>query len=220
MLLVVDVGNTQTHFGVFADGSSDGDRALALRDRARIDPGRARRRAREPAGAARAGVRGHRHARSSPRPCRSCPSSGPRWRGATSATRCSSSDRRSRPGCRSATDNPREVGADRLVNAVAAYERVHDTCVDRRLRDRDHLRRRLGDGRIPRRDHHAGRRDLDRRALRARREAAQGRARGAAVADRQVDGRSDPQRDRVRFRRPGRRDRAPAPRRARRPTPR
>jgi type III pantothenate kinase len=26
-------------------------------------------------------------------------------------------------------DNPREVGADRLVNAVAAYARVRDTCV-------------------------------------------------------------------------------------------
>ena len=26
-------------------------------------------------------------------------------------------------------DNPREVGADRLVNAIAAYERVKDTCV-------------------------------------------------------------------------------------------
>ncbi len=26
-------------------------------------------------------------------------------------------------------DNPREVGADRLVNAVAAYERVKDTCI-------------------------------------------------------------------------------------------
>ncbi len=26
-------------------------------------------------------------------------------------------------------DNPYEVGADRLANAVAAYERVHDTCV-------------------------------------------------------------------------------------------
>jgi type III pantothenate kinase len=26
-------------------------------------------------------------------------------------------------------DNPREVGADRLVNAIAAYERVRDTCV-------------------------------------------------------------------------------------------
>jgi type III pantothenate kinase len=26
-------------------------------------------------------------------------------------------------------DNPHEVGADRLVNAVAAYERVHDACV-------------------------------------------------------------------------------------------
>jgi type III pantothenate kinase len=27
------------------------------------------------------------------------------------------------------TDNPKEVGADRLVNAVAAYERVKDACV-------------------------------------------------------------------------------------------
>jgi type III pantothenate kinase len=26
-------------------------------------------------------------------------------------------------------DNPHEVGADRLVNAVAAYERVRDTCI-------------------------------------------------------------------------------------------
>jgi len=26
-------------------------------------------------------------------------------------------------------DNPRELGADRLVNAVAAYDRVHNTCV-------------------------------------------------------------------------------------------
>jgi type III pantothenate kinase len=26
-------------------------------------------------------------------------------------------------------DNPREVGADRLVNAIAAYERVQSTCV-------------------------------------------------------------------------------------------
>jgi type III pantothenate kinase len=26
-------------------------------------------------------------------------------------------------------DNPREVGADRLVNSVAAYERIQDTCV-------------------------------------------------------------------------------------------
>lgn len=26
-------------------------------------------------------------------------------------------------------DNPREVGADRLVNAIAAYDRVQDTCV-------------------------------------------------------------------------------------------
>ena len=60
---------------------------------------------------------------------RSCRISGRRWPGATSATRCWSSDRRSAPGCRSAIDNPHEVGADRLVNAVAAYDRVHDACV-------------------------------------------------------------------------------------------
>ncbi len=26
-------------------------------------------------------------------------------------------------------DNPQEVGADRIVNAVAAYERYHDACI-------------------------------------------------------------------------------------------
>ena len=84
----------------------------------------------------------------------------------------------------------------------------------RRLRHRDHLRRRVGRRRVPRRDHQPRRRDLDRRALRARGEAAQGRARRAAIADRQVDGRRDPKRDRVRLRRPGRGDRPPAARRA------
>ena len=37
-------------------------------------------------------------------------------------------------------DNPREVGADRLVNAVAAYERVGGAVRRRRLRHRDHVR--------------------------------------------------------------------------------
>ncbi len=40
-------------------------------------------------------------------------------------------------------DNPRELGADRLVNAVAAYERFGGAVHRRRLRHRDHLRRRL-----------------------------------------------------------------------------
>ena len=36
-------------------------------------------------------------------------------------------------------DNPREVGADRLVNAVAAYDRIGGHGRRRRLRYRDHL---------------------------------------------------------------------------------
>ena len=73
-------------------------------------------------------------------------------------------------------DNPREVGADRLVNAVAAYERVKDTCVvvdfgtaityDAVSAAGEYL----GGLMLPRR------RDLDRCALRPRGEAAEGRA--------------------------------------------
>ena len=35
-------------------------------------------------------------------------------------------------------DNPREIGPDRLVNAVAGYERVGGACVDRGLRHGGH----------------------------------------------------------------------------------
>ena len=91
-------------------------------------------------------------------------------------------------------DNPREVGADRLVNAVAAYERFQRHLRRGRLRDCDHLRRGLGGRRVPGRDHHPRGRDLDRRAVRARGQAAQGRAGRAPLADRQVDRRRDPQR--------------------------
>ena len=52
-------------------------------------------------------------------------------------------------------DNPREVGADRLVNAVAAYERARRAVRDRRLRHRDHLRLRQRRRRVRRRDHRA-----------------------------------------------------------------
>ena len=55
MLLVVDVGNTQTHFGTFRERRAR--RALALRDGARLDGRRARRRAAQPARAARGDVR-------------------------------------------------------------------------------------------------------------------------------------------------------------------
>ena len=55
VLLVVDVGNTQTHFGTFAGDRAR--RALALRDDPDLDRRRARRRAAQPARAARAGLR-------------------------------------------------------------------------------------------------------------------------------------------------------------------
>ncbi len=48
-------------------------------------------------------------------------------------------------------DNPRELGADRLVNAVAAYGPLWRALRRGRLRYRDHLRRDLGSGRVPRR---------------------------------------------------------------------
>ena len=66
-------------------------------------------------------------------------------------------------------DNPREVGADRLVNAVAAYERARRPVRGRRLRHRDHLRLRRPGGRVHRRHHRPGRGDLDGGAHAARR---------------------------------------------------
>ena len=57
-------------------------------------------------------------------------------------------------------DNPREIGPDRLVNAVAGYERVGRGVRDRRLRHRRHPRRRQRGRRVPRRRDLPGRRDL------------------------------------------------------------
>src|SRR5579875_2976825 len=78
MLLAVDVGNTQTHFGVFEPGSSQ--------------------------------VAEH-------------------WRFATVSQSSLVVGPSLRTGMPIRTDNPHEVGADRLVNAVAAYDRVRDACV-------------------------------------------------------------------------------------------
>ena len=52
--------------------------------------------------------------------------------------------------------NPSEVGADRIVNAVAAYETLRRAVRRGRLRHRDHVRRDLRRGRLPRRSHRAG----------------------------------------------------------------
>ena len=75
----------------------------------------------------------------------------------------------------------------------------------------------LGRGRVPRRHHLPGHRDLAGGADLARGRAAEDRPRAAALADRQDDRRRDPLGRRLRLRRPGRRHRpAPARRAGRR----
>ena len=128
MLLVVDVGNTQTHFGVFPEGSekvsehwrfatvreSTGDELgaalsnlLSLRGLSFDDVDRAIVSSTVPQLADQWTLMSERYLR------RRMLVVGPSIR----------------TGMPIRIDNPREVGADRLVNAVAAYARFHDTCV-------------------------------------------------------------------------------------------
>ena len=90
-----------------------------------------------------------------------------------------------RTGISLAIDNPRELGADRLVNAVAAFRR-HGRALHRgRLRHRDDLRRRLRGRRVPGRRHRPRHRDLPRRAHEPR-----GAPRGVDVAPARSIGKS------------------------------
>ncbi len=65
-----------------------------------------------------------------------------RWPPATWATTCSPSGPGTKTGMAIRYDNPREIGADRLVNAVAIERALRRARRVRRLRHRDHLRRR------------------------------------------------------------------------------
>jgi type III pantothenate kinase len=127
MLLVVDVGNTQTHFGVFEDGD-------ALREHWRFAT--VRESTGDELGAALSnllGLRGlsftdvHESIVSS-----TVPQLSEQW---TQMARRYLNHRMLvvgpsiRTGMPIRYDNPHEVGADRIANAVAAYERVHGSCV-------------------------------------------------------------------------------------------
>ena len=115
-LLAIDVGNTQTVFGLF-----EGEE---LREHWRVAT--ERNRSGDELGALYgsfldlvAGSRGSR----SPRPCRSCTA---RTRTSPRSTRrwsCSSSGPGVKTGVPIRYDDPREVGPDRIANAVAAVER-------------------------------------------------------------------------------------------------
>jgi type III pantothenate kinase len=128
MLLVVDVGNTQTHFGVFPDGGTE------LAEHWRFAT--VRESTQDELGAALSNLLGLRGLRFSDINASIVSSTVPQL--SEEWTRMASRylghemlvvGPAIRTGMPIRMDNPREVGADRLVNAVAAYERVHSACV-------------------------------------------------------------------------------------------
>ena len=129
MLLVVDVGNTQTHFGVFGDGETavaEHWRFATVRDSTGDELGAALSNLLALRGLSFADVDVLDRLLDGAPALRAVDADGravPRTRDAGRRAD------RSRPGMPIRIDNPHEVGADRLVNAVAAYDRVKDTCV-------------------------------------------------------------------------------------------
>jgi type III pantothenate kinase len=128
MLLVVDVGNTQTHFGVFRDGEtqiSEHWRFATVRESTSDE-----------LGAALSNLLALRGLRFEDIDASIVSSTVPQL--SEQWTLMSGRYLRHemlvvgpaiRTGMPIRYDNPHEVGADRLANAVAAYDKVHNTCV-------------------------------------------------------------------------------------------
>jgi type III pantothenate kinase len=128
MLLVVDVGNTQTHFGVFpsGDGTLSQDwRFATVRDSTRDELGAALSNLLALRGLSFADI-------DASIVSSTVPQLNEQW--AAMADRYLNCQMlvvgpAIRTGMPIRIDNPHEVGADRLVNAVAAYDRVRGKCV-------------------------------------------------------------------------------------------
>jgi type III pantothenate kinase len=128
MLLVVDVGNTQTHFGVYRDGEdtvAEHWRFATVRESTRDE-----------LGAALSNLLALRSMRFSDIDRSIVSSTVPQLSEQWTEMSELYLDHQMlvvgpsiRTGMPIRMDNPREVGADRLVNAVAAYERVRAACV-------------------------------------------------------------------------------------------
>jgi type III pantothenate kinase len=128
MLLVVDVGNTQTHFGVFADGATqiaEHWRFATVRESSSDELGAAL--------SNLLALRGlHFEDINASIVSATVPQLSVQW--TQMANRYLGHEMlvvgpSLRTGMPIRIDNPREVGADRLVNSVAAYERIGDSCV-------------------------------------------------------------------------------------------
>jgi type III pantothenate kinase len=128
MLLVVDVGNTQTHFGVYPDGAdtvSEHWRFATVPESTADELGAALQNLLALRGLGFGDIDSSIVSSSVPALVDQWVAMAQRYLGHELLVVGPAI----RTGMPIRYDNPREVGADRLVNSVAAYERVRDTCV-------------------------------------------------------------------------------------------
>jgi type III pantothenate kinase len=128
MLLVVDVGNTQTHFGLFDDGAStvaEHWRFATVRESTGDELGAVLANLLELRGLSFGDVGDSIVSSTVPQLSEQWTSMAGRYLGHEMLVVGPSI----RTGMPIRYDNPHEVGADRLANAVAAYDRVHSACV-------------------------------------------------------------------------------------------
>jgi type III pantothenate kinase len=126
MLLVVDVGNTQTHFGVFRDRElAEHWRFATLRESTSDEVGAVLSSLLALRGLGFSDLDASIVSSTVPELGVAWPQMAARYLGHEMLVVGSTL----RTGMPIRIDNPRELGADRLVNAVAAYDRVRDACV-------------------------------------------------------------------------------------------
>ncbi|HTX47639.1 MAG TPA: type III pantothenate kinase [Solirubrobacteraceae bacterium] len=128
MLLVVDVGNTQTHFGVYAPGGDEiieHWRFATVRDSTGDELGAALANLLALRGMSFADVDSSIVSSTVPQLSEQWTAMAARYLGHEMLVVGPTI----KTGMPIRIDNPHEVGADRLVNSVAAYARVRDTCV-------------------------------------------------------------------------------------------
>ena len=126
MLLVVDVGNTQTHFGTYKDGELvEHWRFATVRESTADELGAVLRNLTELRGIGLAEL-------NASIVSSTVPQLRPEWQ-AMAERYLDHEMLVVGPGIKTGMalryDNPREIGPDRLVNAVAAYDKVHGACV-------------------------------------------------------------------------------------------
>jgi type III pantothenate kinase len=126
MLLVVDVGNTQTHFGTFrGDELVEHWRFVTVRDSTADELGAALHNLLELRGVGFGDLEASIVSSTVPDLAPGWAEMAERYLGHRMLV--------VGPGIRTGMplryDNPREIGADRLVNAVAAYDKVRDACI-------------------------------------------------------------------------------------------